>query len=291
VTDNGDGTYSATVTAPTSVGSGVFVATLGGAAVKGGTGSQTRATLNYTARVGGGGGSGGGGVPPDLHVDLTSNASQTPPVGTEVIYFVKVSTKNAGAASVVRLDLTLPAGYTVTRTYTDRGPGCTGSAPKLTCDVAWVAAGTNSNVTIWGTVGQAGEQDMAATVTSLVETEPAATLADNTVTLKLLPPQAPPGGSTSKPPPQLTRALRVSGPARPGGVLHARPPLWSPKPSKVTYQWQLCTPTACRAISGADSLSLKITHAYVGKSVRLEATATVDTRIVKTYSTKIAIRK
>lgn len=34
VTDNSDGTYTATVTAPATTGSGVFVATLGAAAVR-----------------------------------------------------------------------------------------------------------------------------------------------------------------------------------------------------------------------------------------------------------------
>ena len=49
VTDNGNGTYTATVTAPTATGSGVFVATLGGNPVKSGSGSQTLATVTYTA--------------------------------------------------------------------------------------------------------------------------------------------------------------------------------------------------------------------------------------------------
>jgi uncharacterized Zn ribbon protein len=47
VTDNGNGAYTATVTAPTATGSGVFVATLGGNPVKSGTGSQTQATVTY----------------------------------------------------------------------------------------------------------------------------------------------------------------------------------------------------------------------------------------------------
>src|SRR5438045_6320376 len=47
VTDNGDGTYTATVTAPTASGTGVFVATLGGSPVKSGAGSQTQATVTY----------------------------------------------------------------------------------------------------------------------------------------------------------------------------------------------------------------------------------------------------
>ncbi|MHA8104917.1 invasin domain 3-containing protein [Aquirufa nivalisilvae] len=49
VTDNSNGTYTATVTSPTAAGSGVFVATLGAAAVKSGTGSQTQSTITYTA--------------------------------------------------------------------------------------------------------------------------------------------------------------------------------------------------------------------------------------------------
>ena len=49
VTDNSDGTYTATVTAPTETGSGVFVATIGGSPVQSGTGSQTQSTINYIA--------------------------------------------------------------------------------------------------------------------------------------------------------------------------------------------------------------------------------------------------
>ena len=49
VTDNGNGTYSATVTSPTTIGNGVFVATLAGAPVKGGTPLQSEATVTYIA--------------------------------------------------------------------------------------------------------------------------------------------------------------------------------------------------------------------------------------------------
>lgn len=49
VTDNSDGTYTATVTSPVAAGSGVFVATLGGTNVQSGTGSQTQATITYIA--------------------------------------------------------------------------------------------------------------------------------------------------------------------------------------------------------------------------------------------------
>ncbi|HEY2074384.1 MAG TPA: invasin domain 3-containing protein [Gaiellaceae bacterium] len=50
VTDNGDGTYTATVTAPSSPGSGVFVATLDGSPVKGGGAPQMQATVHFFAR-------------------------------------------------------------------------------------------------------------------------------------------------------------------------------------------------------------------------------------------------
>jgi hypothetical protein len=36
----------------------------------------------------------------------------------------------------VSLDVNLPAGIAATRISVDRGPGCGGAAPKLTCDVA-----------------------------------------------------------------------------------------------------------------------------------------------------------
>lgn len=49
VTDNNNGTYTATVTAPSAAGSGSFVATLNGSPVQGGAGSQTVSTITYSA--------------------------------------------------------------------------------------------------------------------------------------------------------------------------------------------------------------------------------------------------
>jgi Invasin, domain 3 len=48
VTDHGNGTYTAAVTAPTTSGSGVFVATLAGYFVKGGTHAPTEVTVYYS---------------------------------------------------------------------------------------------------------------------------------------------------------------------------------------------------------------------------------------------------
>jgi hypothetical protein len=146
-------------------------------------------------------------------VDLTSNAATAPPVGSEVVYFVKVSMTNLGNASAVVLDVNLPAGFTVTRTYADRGSGCAGTAPRLTCDAAWVVPGVSSTVTIWGTVGEAGALVASATATSLVEKELVSTLADNTAALTISPAVVAPA---HRGPP----VLRMSGGAfRPPGGL------------------------------------------------------------------------
>ena len=134
------------------------------------------------------GGGGGGGISPDLHVDLTASAATAPPVGSEIVYSAKVSMNNLGNASAVSLDVNLPEGFTVTRIYSDRGPGCAGAAPRLTCDLAWVVPGVSSTVTIWGTVGAAGPLVASATATSVVEPELASTLADNTAVLTIAPP-------------------------------------------------------------------------------------------------------
>jgi hypothetical protein len=48
VTDHGDGSYTATLTAPSSAGVGVVVATVDGAPVKGGGASQTEVSVRYT---------------------------------------------------------------------------------------------------------------------------------------------------------------------------------------------------------------------------------------------------
>lgn len=60
VVDVGNGTYTATATSPVAAGSGVFVATLGGAQVKGGNASQTQSTITYLTPVAIGESYGGG---------------------------------------------------------------------------------------------------------------------------------------------------------------------------------------------------------------------------------------
>ena len=82
----------------------------------------------------------GGGFGPDLHLQLDASASSAPDVGSELRYSITVSAR-AGAASAVVVDVTLPEGFQLTKTYADRGPGCAGTGVTLTCDVAWVSPG------------------------------------------------------------------------------------------------------------------------------------------------------
>jgi hypothetical protein len=241
---------------------------------------------------GGGSGGGGGGLPPDLHVDISASASSGPrAVGSELDVYVTVSTKNAGGSSAVKLDLALPTGYTLKSTYTDRGGGCTGAAPSLTCDVAWINADAATHVTVFGSVAQAGELDFTATVTSLLEPEYDA--GDNTLTLKLVLPAARPatpsgGGPTA---PTVKAAPLVSGKPAPGGTLRAAPAKWSSTPASVAYRWQLCRGTVCTAITGATKTTLRVAKAYVGHSVRIVAIAAINGTTVKSASRKVAIRK
>jgi len=244
-----------------------------------------------TPPSGGGGGGGGGssGIPPDLHVDVSASASGAPPaVGSELDYYITVSSRNVGGSSAVRLDLALPAGYTLTKTYADRGAGCSGGVPALTCDVAWINQSTSTHVTVSGTVAQAGELDLTATVTSLLE--PELDGKDNSLTFKLVPqvfkpPATPPTAPSAKAAPTL------AGTPVPGRTLRAASAKWSSAPTMVAYQWQLCTSTRCTAIGGATGALLRVVKAYVGRSVRVVETATIDGQTVKSTSRRMAIRK
>jgi hypothetical protein len=76
-----------------------------------------------------------------------------------------------------------------------------------------------------------------------------------------------------------------------GRLLTATAPAWSATPTRVTYQWQLCTKTGCAPIKGATQLTLKLTKRTAGHSVRIVATATFDGRNVESVSKRIAIRR
>ena len=114
------------------------------------------------------------------------------------------------------------------------------------------------------------------------------------MTLKLLPPSTPPAGgsgSSGSPAAGVFRPPTVTGTGKVGGTLHVAPPKWSSTPDSVRYQWQLCSATSCRPIRGATKLTLKLTNADAGKTVRLLATATIHGQIVKSYSRNIAVRR
>jgi len=68
-------------------------------------------------------------------------------------------------------------------------------------------------------------------------------------------------------------------------------PTWSGTPTRVTYQWQLCTETGCAPIKSATRLTLKLTKRTAGRTVRIVATARFDGLKVESVSKRIAIRR
>jgi hypothetical protein len=75
-----------------------------------------------------------------------------------------------------------------------------------------------------------------------------------------------------------------------GRTLTATPPTWSATPTRVAYQWQLCTRIGCVTIRGATKLSLKLTKRDAGHTVRIVATATFDGRQIESASRRIGVR-
>lgn len=152
------------------------------AAASGGGGS----TGGGSSGGGGGGGGGGGSSYPDLHVVVTADQTVAPAVGRPVTFHVTVSSKPVtGLASQVYADVTLPTGFVVTQTISDRGSGCTAAAPGLVCSLDWIAPGIDGHITILGTVGTAGAQTISAHARHwLLEADPS----DDTGTLTLSPP-------------------------------------------------------------------------------------------------------
>ena len=268
-----------------------------------GAGSSTPASSAATAAVaaaasggggggsssGGGGGGGGGSVLPDLKLVLTSDSTLAPPVGSPLIYHITVSDRpETYGATQVLVAVTLPAGYTVTNTYADRGTGCTAAAPGLVCNLDWISPGIDGHINITGTVGTTGAQTAAATVTHwLEEGNPA----DNTMALTLNPPattsSGSSGGITAS---ALTRAA-ILGKPKVGSILRAKQPKWSATPTLVTYHWQLCTPHACTTIKHATKHTLTLRNPYAGHTIRLLITATINGQTITSTSTTLHITK
>jgi hypothetical protein len=140
VTDNGNGTYTAIITSPTAIGSGIFVATLAGEAIKGGTDSQTEATVTYSAGtatklaittqpVGGASGAALGTQPVVRIIDANGNTVTTSSASVSVTstgtlggtnFTTPVSAVN-GIATFTNLTLAGTAGTNYTLSFTNSG--------------------------------------------------------------------------------------------------------------------------------------------------------------------------
>lgn len=97
-------------------------------------------------------------------------------------------------------------------------------------------------------------------------------------------------GSCAAAAPRAVAPPSVHGVPTVGHTLTATAPTWSATPTRVTYQWQLCTHTRCGPIKGATGLKLKLTRRTAGHSVRIASIATFDGRQAESVSRRIAIR-
>lgn len=255
-----------------------------------GTDGAPAALMQYTppAKKGSGGSSGGGGggssaLPPDLAVKVSASASFPPAVGSELDFYLSVVTENIGGSSATELDVQLPVGWTYKSSYSDRGSGCTGTPPTLRCDTGWINPSAHTTVTLFGTVAQAGDLTLAATVKSLQE--PEADPTNNSVTLKLT--QAGSSTQTSKPPAtqpapgMTTPMLALPAFASVGKIVRVTPT------KGATYLWQLCIST-CRPILGATKPTLKLTSAFAGHSVRVVVSVAGRTKTSNKIKVKIS---
>lgn len=95
-------------------------------------------------------------------------------------------------------------------------------------------------------------------------------------------------GSCGPTPPALIAPPMVHGMPVAGDRLVATAPAWNTTPTRVTYQWQLCT-TACRPIKGQTRLALRLTAPDAGHKVRLVAAATFGTIALASYSRQVSV--
>jgi hypothetical protein len=96
-------------------------------------------------------------------------------------------------------------------------------------------------------------------------------------------------GSCAAVPPRAVTPPTLHGAATVGGTLTATAPTRNATPTRVTYQWQLCTRTGCAPIKSATRLTLKLTKRTAGHTVRIAAAATFDGRKVESMSKRIAV--
>jgi len=224
---------------------------------------------------------------------LSADSPTAPPVGSELIVRFTVKDRDGTyTAFNVYADVTLPSGFSVTHTTSDRGPGCSSGAPGLVCNLDFVQPGSDGHVVIWGTVTQAGPLTFSVHTRHFGEE---GNPADDTATLTVQPAGQPTtggasGGGAGSPPKAVTPPV-VVGSVTIGSTLRILPPTWSATPTSVVYQWQLCTATSCKPIRGAKSTRLKLTPPEAGKSVRLVATAKIAGTTVTAVSKRVTIRK
>jgi hypothetical protein len=255
-----------------------------------GGGSTSGGSSNGGGSIGGGGG--GNATNADLTVALTANQSTATPVGTEILYFATVKLATPANFSDTRLDVTLPDVLTYERSSTDRG-SCSRTSTGLSCNTAWVSPGVETHVTIWVLVAKEGELDVTATVRSLLEQD--FNPANDSVTLKLLPPTSTvgvgAGGGGAETPPSVGRPPAIGGKPVVGQTLRAAPPRWTTAPTSVLYRWLLCTKGRCTPIPGATKASLKLRRSYAGHAVRIVVTGVFPTTSIRASSKLVLVRR
>lgn len=99
VSDNGDGTYTALLTSPTTTGTAVFVATVNGSQVQNNTGSQTQATITYVA-----------GEPSQLIIQAGNNQTAMPGTNVAIAPSVLVTDANGNPVSGVNVTFKVTQG-------------------------------------------------------------------------------------------------------------------------------------------------------------------------------------
>jgi Domain of unknown function DUF11/RTX calcium-binding nonapeptide repeat (4 copies) len=151
------------------------------------------------------GGSGGGGSGGSGGIDLAMTGSVTPisaPAGNSLTWRLRVTDKTLALAFGVYVDVTLPAGVSLTTAEASRGPGCkTTGARTLRCELDFLAASAPvGEVTLVTNVTAPGELVLNAN-TAYAGPDP--TTENNAVVVKANP-------SAVKPPPRPRVCRKVS---------------------------------------------------------------------------------
>lgn len=131
---------------------------------------------------------------PDLSVTIYGSPAVVQQ-GEALTFFTVVQNKGGSGATGVKLQVTLPAGVTVTSTYADLGSACSVSGQVVTCPLDYVAVGAKSTTTIRTKVGSATAGLSASATVTLAQTDQ--NPADNTAMSAPILMQTAVGASTS----------------------------------------------------------------------------------------------